>query len=190
MEEDLVVDQLDPAAGTPAGDKTFSQADLDKIITKRLAKEQSKWKSELDEVQRLANLSDVEKLKAEKDEAITKAEARMKSANEKLFKADFKSLANTLGIVDTDVALMLIDKTDLQNEEGEVDMAALKTSLETLITNKPYLKGVAQQNPIPFLPGSPAFKNSGTLTKDQLKKMTAEQISKLDFALVTAALKQ
>lgn len=167
--------------------KTFSQSELDAIITKRLEREKKNWQANLDEEQRKANLTEVERLKAEKDEALNKATEKMKNANEKLFKADFKQVANELGIVDFEIAEMLIEKTDLQDEDGNVNVAELKTALETLIAKKPYLK--VQQQQIANLPGSPSFKTTGVLTKEQLSKMSAKQIANLSEEVINQALK-
>lgn len=187
-EQTQLENQTEQSSST-SDNKTFTQAELDNIIAKRLAREKKSWETSLDEEKKKQNMSEVEKLIAERDEAINKVNERMKTANEKLLKADFKSVANELGIVDSDVAFMLIDKTELQDEDGNVNVEEMKKSLETLISQKPYLKGQTQQQQFANLPGSPAFKNSGTLTKEQLRQMKPEQIAKLSQEVINQALR-
>lgn len=167
--------------------KTFTQAELDNIIAKRIAREKKNWETSLADEQRKQNMTEFQKLTAEKDELINKANERIKNMNEKIFLQDFKSQAKELGFINPELAYKLVDKADLMDEEGNVNAEVLKTSLETLLNENPYLKGQTQQ--IPNLPGSPAIKNSGTLTKEQLSKMSPEQVSKLDWSLIQQALK-
>jgi len=168
---------------TVVDNKTFSQAELEEQISKRLARQEKSIRkqieTEFEEKVKKQNMSEVEKLIAEKDEVINKASEKMKTANERLLKADFKIVANELGIVDSEVAYMLIDKTELQDEDGNVNVEEMKKSLETLIASKPYLKGQVQQQ-IANLPASPSFKSKAT-ELDVLKHQHQEAIKSGNF---------
>lgn len=54
----------DPADNQP-GEKLFTQEDVDKMITKRLAKEKAKQEKALKEAERLSKMSEEERVKAE-----------------------------------------------------------------------------------------------------------------------------
>lgn len=69
----------------------------------------------------------------------TKVQETEKRANEKLVKAEVKSLSASLGIVDPDAAYQLIDKSGLKVEDSG-DVKGVKEALEALIKAKPYLK--------------------------------------------------
>lgn len=69
----------------------------------------------------------------------TKVQEAEKRANEKLVKAEIKSLSATLGIVDPDAAYQLIDKSGLKVEDSG-DVKGVKEALEALLKAKPYLK--------------------------------------------------
>ena len=168
--------------------KTFTQDELDKIINKRLAREKKNWQSTIEEEKKKASMTEVEKLKSEKDEVIKKAKGIMQNANQKLLKAETKNLATEMGIVDSDIAFMLLNKDDLVDENGEIDASELKKQLEEIIKNKPYLKQ-NQSNNLPNLNNFNSTKNTGTLSYEQLKQMTAQQIAKLPVQLVNDVLK-
>jgi type IV secretory pathway VirB10-like protein len=66
-------------------------------------------------------------------------------ANERLIRAEVKMKSAELGVIDDETAFVLMARDNVKiNDYGSVE--GVKESLETLIKNKPFLKGQAQQN--------------------------------------------
>jgi hypothetical protein len=140
-----------PAAGTPpeneGGDKTFTQAELDEIINKRLGRERTKLRSEIEAEQaekaRQAQMTEVEKLKSAKDQAEANAQTATKAANARIVKAEAKVLAAQLGVdpkfVGDVIALSGI-KGDELGEDGEPDKTALTASINAVLKDRPFYK--------------------------------------------------
>jgi hypothetical protein len=73
-------------------------------------------------------------------DAQAKAQAAETRANERLVKAEVKTLAVSMQIIDPDAAFLLIDRTNVKiTDAGEVEGA--KEALEALVKAKPYLVG-------------------------------------------------
>lgn len=117
----------DGNTGEAPEEKLFSQADLDKLIGERLAREKNKYDKEAEakvEKARLANLSEAEK-------AIESAKAEAREAvrleyGEKLATSAIRvALA---GIVDADKLDAIVDDLDLRKyvSDGEVDTDAVE----------------------------------------------------------------
>ena len=91
MEENTNIEAQVGAEETKATEKTFTQAELDAIIEKRLAKERAKFEERLtakvSEAEKLAKLSEEERAKAEID--IAKGELSAMKAEFDKMKADF-----------------------------------------------------------------------------------------------------
>jgi|GEM_PF-4180167 len=101
--------------GGNAADKTFTQAELNDIITKRLAKEKSKWEKDKD-------LPEIERLKTEKAEL----EKRVK---EREIGDEFSAQAEKAGAKNT-ARLLKIYRSELEiSDDGKIEN--LKEILET-----------------------------------------------------------
>lgn len=85
-----------------------------------------------------ATATDAEKAIAKAKEE-GKAEA-LKTANERLLKAEIKSAAAGR-LADPNDAVRLLDPDDFTNAEGEVEEAKLKKAIDELLKDKPYLAG-------------------------------------------------
>lgn len=112
-------------------EKTFTQADVDRIIKGRLAKYE---KAALD----------VEKVQAERDEAIAKAVAQAKaevSAESALRVAEESArlVATQLNFHDAEDALAGVALAEYVDDSGEVDRGGLRKAFENLAQRKPYL---------------------------------------------------
>lgn len=90
------------------------------------------------------------------------AQEAERRANDKLIRAEIKSMGAELGIIDPDVAYLLVSKDSLSvKEDGSVD--GVKEQLEKVIQEKPYLAnapGEPQTKPNTFIPGSPQAGNN------------------------------
>ncbi len=125
---------------TTAGDagKTFTQAELDAIIEKRLARAKKDADKALEDERKKAQMTEAERLKAAKDEAEAKAEKALATANEVLVRAEVKSIAADMGLVDGDAAYALIDRDSVELKDGKVK--GVKEALEALVKEKPWIK--------------------------------------------------
>lgn len=130
------------------GDKSFTQKELDDILTKRLARERKAWQDQMEEEKKKAAMTEAEKLKAEKEEAEKKAQAVQQTANQRLLTAEAKIQASALGIKPDRLgyALKLADLSGIEvKDDGSIDTAAVKSAIETVLKTIPELKGQVQQ---------------------------------------------
>ena len=139
-------DGTQPPAYTPPA----SQADLDRIVEARLARERQKLASEYggDAATVKKQLEDYQKhLDAQKtdhdralDEAKTTAttETTQKFLS-RLVGSEVKALASAAGFNDPADALAVIDPASLPVKDDEPDTEAIKKLVENLATDKPYL---------------------------------------------------
>jgi len=125
---------------TTAGDagKTFTQAELDAIIEKRLARAAKEKEKALEDERKRATMTETEKLRAAKEEAEAKATQALAAANEVLIRAEVKSIAADMGLVDGDAAYALIDRDSVELKNGKV--TGVKEALEALAKEKPWIK--------------------------------------------------
>lgn len=133
-------EETQAAATETQTEKTFTQADVDRIIAGRLAKfaDYDNLKSKVAEVEQ-ANATDLEKAVAKAREEAT-AEVTQR-ANTRLVSAEVRAVASELGFRDpTDALAQFGDLTAVAvSDDGDPDGAAVKTRLEELAKSKPYL---------------------------------------------------
>jgi hypothetical protein len=133
-------------APTPEQDKTFGQADVDRIVAERVARERAKYADHddlrkaakrLEEIE-AANATDLEKaVKAAREEG--RAEV-LSAANQRTLNAEARALAAAAKFRNPVLAVRAIDLGDVRvAEDGTVDAAAIKTRLAELASAEPYL---------------------------------------------------
>lgn len=151
---DVKVESSDSDKETP---KTFTQAELEDILTKRLEREKKKYegfdelKSKAEEyeakleAQRLSELSEVEKAQEqarkfeEQLSALTaQLEAERTKAQEQAIKNEFTKVATSANIIDIDGALKLSDLSAVSIDENGV-VVGVDNVISTLVEHKPYL---------------------------------------------------
>lgn len=155
--------------------KTFTQAELDAVVAKRLERERKSWEAKVEEEKRKAALTETERLKVEKDESDKRAAEAIRNANDRLVRAEVTLLASQLGIVDPDAALTLMARDGVSvDDSGKV--VGVKEALEKLVSSKPYLK---QQTAAPARSGGDFSSGGGgsSFTLEQVKAMTPAQIN-------------
>lgn len=184
---DIAVSADDQADGTPADapSRTFTQADVDRIVQDRLARAKQALPSDYDELKQAAaklaeieqaNMSDLERerearAKAEELAAAVQAEAREIRLTAALLaeaaKADRK-------IVDPEAAIALLDKSTLDLDDAG-NPTNVAEAMDSLLKAKPYLvavggaRGNADQ-------GARGAGDPAQVSEAQLKTMTPEQI--------------
>jgi hypothetical protein len=114
-----------------------SQEEFDKVISRRINKAIKTKQTEWENTQKKAQMSELEKIQAERDEANKRADAATESANKTLLKADVISKCSSLNIVDADAAYALMSKDDIEIKDGKVE--GVKEALKSLIVEKPWL---------------------------------------------------
>lgn len=138
-------------------EKTFTQAELNEIIAKRVERERKK-QEELDEkLKRLealeqaeeerkkAEMSEAERLKAEKEEAAEKAKQALEqaklaqeTANKRIINTEIRSIARSLNANDPNDVLALLDTSSIEiAENGEVK--GVEEAVKALKEAKPWM---------------------------------------------------
>jgi len=122
--QDTGTDTADSTTTTPASSgnagSTFTQADVDRIVAERLARDRKQQQEEARKAAAKATMDAEQRAKAEKDEAeqrATEAEQRAKLAS---YRADLKG-----EVVDVNAALKLIDDEKHVLSDGSVNIKAL-----------------------------------------------------------------
>lgn len=147
-------DGTQPPAYTPPG----SQADLDRIIESRLARERQKLAGEYggDASSVKAQLAEYEKYKESQKTETEKAidEAKKGTASEvtqrfltRLVGSEVKAIAASVGFNDPSDALTVINQAELPVKDDEPDTDAIKKLIEKLAADKPYLLKAGKPTP-------------------------------------------
>lgn len=143
----------EPPTSPPTSDKTFTQADLDRIVGERLAREKAKVPEDYDALKakaakydeaEAANKTELEKAQQRAAEAETKAaqsDARATRAERDRVVLEAASRPVTVGeselrFVDPTLALRLV-----ADDVDHTDQSAVTTALAQVLTRHPYLAG-------------------------------------------------
>lgn len=173
-------------AGVETNEKTFTQADIDKIVNERLAREkkkiekvneekyQAQLKAELEESEKLAKMSESERIKAQAEKERkqfeserAKFESEMKAFNEeRMLNTTMKTLAEKNLPVEF-AQFLKVDNADDIMENISVFEKYFNESLEKMVNER--LKG---RSPITSTSTKQAF------SVDQIKNMSPEEINK------------
>lgn len=151
----------DGDAGAGAGDNgdggakytpPASQADFDRIIESRLAREREKFRG-FDDIKAKAaqwdQLEDEKKTPSEKaiEEATAKAAGETAAKYERrLASTEIKSIAATVGFLDPADALAVLGD-EIPKKDDDIDADELKKRVEKLAQDKPYLVKEASRTP-------------------------------------------
>ena len=151
----------DGGQGGAAGGKTFTQEDIDAIVTKRLAREQKTWEAKLEDEKKQANMTEQEKLKAAAAEAENKGKVAVEAANKRIVAAEARVIAAELGVKSERIGhlLKLADLSGADvDDKGEVNTKAVKQAIEAVLKDLPELAGGGQGGA--NLPGNPGAKGT------------------------------
>jgi hypothetical protein len=150
--------------------KTFTQAELDDIIGKRLERERKAWETKNEEDKKKAAMDEATRLKAEKDEADGRATEATKRADAVTVKADVKVQLLAAGVKPErlNAALKLIETDGVTVTDGEADAKAVKALVDGFAKDYPELIG----STVPASSGDPNFKGNppGTATEAQVRE--------------------
>ncbi|MEK3988001.1 scaffolding protein [Paenibacillus sp. FSL K6-3166] len=171
----------------PTPDKTFTQADLDRIVAERLARdrkgredyddiktkltalelaEAERAKADLTETERLA--ADLEAARIKAQEAEDRGAAAITTANKRLINAEFKALAREKNVpADRLAAALKLADLSSASVDNEGNAIGVKEAVEALIVAEPYL--VAETKPKPIGGGG-----GGNPDEDERKTLEAQ----------------
>ena len=135
--------------GGGEGDKTFTQADLDRIVGERLTREREKFKdyddlknkaAEYDKGQQ-AQLSEQEKLKQALNEANEKTTKIVSTANQRLITAELKLQAAAQGVPADRIAAVvkLADMAGVKVDDTSGDVTGVKEAVEACLKANAFL---------------------------------------------------
>lgn len=115
-----------------------SQAELDNLLKNRINKAIKKTREELEAEKKKESLSELERLKLEKEESDKKLIEATNRSNQFLIQSKVVSIASKLKIRDPEAAFILMDKDDVSiDDNGKV--LGIENSLKALIKERPYL---------------------------------------------------
>lgn len=138
-----------PTPGAPADsgtDATFSQADVDRIVSDRLARQKSQY-ANYDDYKKKALEFDkaTEAAKTEHEKAVEAARKEghgdaISKANARLVAAEARAVAAAAKFRNPAIAPSLLDLSSVKvADDGTVDEAAVKALVEDLAKREPYL---------------------------------------------------
>ncbi|HEY7429252.1 MAG TPA: hypothetical protein VH641_00810 [Streptosporangiaceae bacterium] len=139
------------SGGSDGGSRTFTQAELDDMIERRLARERAKY-ADYGDLQAKAAEYDkhVEASRTEQEKAVAaargegKAEAQA-AANDRLLRAEIRAAAAGK-LADPGDAVRLLDLSQFTvGEDGEIDGNAIEAAIGQLVKDKPYLAADAKR---------------------------------------------
>ena len=142
-------------------EKKFTQADIDRVVQERLARERQRY-SDYDDLKAKV---DAQKSEAEKAVEAARAEGAKEVASKyqkRLFEAEVRSHAAALKFRDAGDALSVFgDSEGLVSDDGSVDGAAIQKRLSEIASQKPYLVDTPPQ-----VAKRPTLKSRGNQTTD------------------------
>lgn len=142
----------DPPADPPKDDKTFTQADLDRIVAERVARAKPKDYDDL-----RAAKTELDKLKESQQSDTEKAINAAKSETEKAVRSEVQR-ERVLDRVEVLAAKDFADAEDARlrlgaradefiGKDGQIDADAIKTALGNLLKDKPHLAAKGDGRP-------------------------------------------
>lgn len=171
----------DPAGGNDPGKGTVSHDTFQKVLN-----EKKTMQAKLTEMENFKNQVEQRELetqgkykelaeahKKQADEFKSKNVELIKTVTNKNVKSQFKSLADKLGCVDSDLAYVACDFSDLQvSEDLDFDSSVLEGKIQGLAKAKPHLFKKDVQLPPNMTPGNgqSGAKTVDQMSTDELKK--------------------
>lgn len=134
-----------------------------------------------EEAQKALNAAKTEKAKQLPPEVQQQLNQITQVANNKLITAEVKTIGTTMGLLDADAALALMDKSGVKVDDKGV-VSGAKEALEALKTAKPYLFKTDEAKPTGEkrdVGGNVGEGGAPTVTKEQFERMGVGERTKL-----------
>lgn len=175
---DEATGSAESAENTPVeAEKKFTQADIDRVVQDRLARERQRY-SDYDDLKAKV---DAQKSEAEKAIEAARAEGAKEVASKyqkRLFEAEVRSHAAALKFRDAGDALSVFgDSEGLVSDDGSVNGEAIQKRLSEIASQKPYLVDAPSQ-----VAKRPSLKSRGTKNTDGDAKPTRAADALRDWA--------
>lgn len=190
-----------PAGGSDgSGERTFTQAQLDAIVGERATRAKSAAINDLlgelgfekaDDLKALVKAAkerqaseqtEAQKLQAQLEAAQKREGTLAAQLREQALQMAVQAAAQKVGIVDAEVALALVRGQITFDDKGAPQ--GVEAALTELVKSKPYLRAGAGNSVNPTNPGR---QGGSKLTREQIARMTPEQIN-ANWSAVQAAL--
>lgn len=125
-------------------EKTFSQADVDRLISERIKRERRNYAQELENEKKKAAMDESERLKLEKEQAETRAIEATTKANQRIINAEAKAIAASAGVKADKLPYLnkLVDLSNVEiDENGNPDTSTIKAAIDGVLKDFPELVG-------------------------------------------------
>ncbi|MCC5580591.1 hypothetical protein IMZ11_33735 [Microtetraspora sp. AC03309] len=129
------------------GDKTFTQADLDRVVAERLARERAKY-ADYNDLKTKASAFDKAQADQQSENEKAIAKAREETRTEVLTEVRRERLLDKIEVLAAgkfadpeDARLRLASRVDEFITDGQVDVKAIEGALAALLKDKPHLAG-------------------------------------------------
>lgn len=174
--------------GQPPGDgddKTFTEDDVNRIVQKRLAREREKYSDYEDLAEKAKQFDELED---QRKSELEKAQERTSKLERELEQAQLQAQETRLhnavlaeaakkGVIDPDAAVQLLDRSLLEwDDDGNPTNIA--EAMDSLLDDRPYLAGQHGGRPNGSADQGARGRPAGSLTREDLKTMSPEQINK------------
>ena len=176
----------DQAGAPAAGEKAFTQADVDRILTERLSRAKTAHDKEMEDFKALAGLNEVERYKLEAQQATDKVTATTEAASARAIAAEVKAAALIAGVKPDvlEYVLRLVDTSAVVVTDLEPDAEAVKAAVAKVLSDMPALI-----KPGPAAPGRTGSDFQGgegapSFTKEQIAAMSVEEFDKNHDAIM------
>lgn len=155
------------------------QAEIDRIIKQRLAKEAKKQEKAVQDAIEREKMTAEEKAEQDRIVAEKKAKDREAKANERVVNLEIKDIAREFGVPSKklDRFLKVVDREDIEvDDDGNVDRSQVESAVKALLADMPEFKGPeSKKGPAGEYNGT---NNSAKFSKAQIESMTPEEVSK------------
>jgi hypothetical protein len=180
-------DQADNGGASATTDRTFSQADVDRIVQDRLARQKAQYQGfddyktkaeQFDEMQ-AAQMSELEKANkraADLERALADATAQRQ---ESILRASVVAEGAKRNVVDPYAALALLDRSTLEFDD-QGNPTNIATAMDSLLAQRTYLVAPAGGTRGNADLGARGTAGADQLTREALASMTPEQIAKAE----------
>jgi cobalamin biosynthesis protein CobT len=178
--EDTQQDALEAPEAESEGLTDVNALQRELAKTRREAASYRKRAKELDEAveaQRLAEMSEVERLREELAKATELLDAERTTARETRLSAEIQSAATKLGAVDPDAVERLLDRDQLVSEDGTPE--GVDDAVRSLLDEKPYLRKRQGGVTGTYEAGSATPEAGSRLSQSYLDSLSPEQVAEL-----------
>lgn len=137
--------QKGPSDAPSDAPRTFTQEDIDRAVSARLARAKAQWKTEVEEEAKKASMSEAERVQAEAQKAVEAAGQQTANLKARLVAAEAKAAALAAGVKPerVDYAIKLAELGAAMNDEGEVDRGIIADAIKQVVADLPELTGGA-----------------------------------------------